>query len=216
MGFLNTKLNKKCQSLVYQDIENVIIQSIKYMSLVKTNVNFIENEITDIWISTTLMNDSYRKQNNVLLYRFDRETQENYLPAKTGHVDVKVTISPISFENVSAYYIIECKRIDGKLKLNKEYYINGIKRFVSKSNNYYTFYNNKAMMVMYIKNDNIDIQKCIKSINCLQSSDRDVCVVNDFQIVDNEQIISKYSLNNKIIEMKHFIFKVENLIIKED
>ena len=216
MGFLNTKLNKKCQSLVYQDIENVIIQSIKYMSLVKTNVNFIENEITDIWISTTLMNDSYRKQNNVLLYRFDRETQENYLPAKTGHVDVKVTISPISFENVSAYYIIECKRIDGKLKLNKEYYINGIKRFVSKSNNYYTFYNNKAMMVMYIKNDNIDIQKCIKSINCLQSSDRDVCVVNDLQIVDNEQIISKYWLNNKIIEMKHFIFKVENLIIKED
>jgi len=216
MGFLNTELNNMCQNLIYQDLENVIIQSIKYMSSVNANVNFIENELTDIWISQTLMNDTYRRLNNVTPYRFERESQENYLPARIGKTDIKVTMSYISFNEVSSYYIIECKRIDGKQVLNKKYYNNGIKRFVSKSDSYYTAYNNKAMMVMYIKNEDIDIQKCIDSINILQSSDNDISVVNDLCIIDDCQISSNYILNNNSIEMKHFIFKVCNLITKED
>ena len=216
MGFFNTKLNNMCQTLIYQDLENVIIQSIKYMNSVNANANFIENELTDIWISHTLMNDTYRKLNNVTPYRFERESQENYLPARTGKTDIKVTISNISFNEVSSYYIIECKRIDGKQGLNKKYYTNGIKRFVSKSNSYYTAYNNKAMMVMYIKNEDIDIQKCINSINTLQSSDNDISLVNALRIIDDCQISSKYMLNNNLIEIKHFIFKVSNLTKNED
>lgn len=215
MGFHNKKLNSMCQTLVYQDLEKIIIQSIKYMRTINANANFIENEITDIWVSQTLMNDVYRSQNNVTPYRFERESQENYLPAKTGKTDIKV-ISYASFDEVSSYYIIECKRIDGKQNLNKKYYTNGIKRFVSKSNNYYNVYNNKAMMVMYIKNENIDIQKCVKSINILQSSDNDISVVSALQLIDDSQLSSNYVLNNDIIEIKHFIFNVNNLIKKED
>lgn len=216
MGFLNSKLNQKCQILIYQDLENIIIQSIKYMSSVNLNVNFIENEITDIWISQTLMNNTYRKQNNIMFYRFERETQENFFPARIGKTDIKVIISNISFDDISSYYVIECKRIDGNQSLNKKYFTNGIKRFVSKSNNYYTSYNNKAMMVMYIKNEDIDIQECVNSINNLQLSDNDISIVTALQVVDDFQISSEYVLNNNLIEMKHFIFKVNNLIKKED
>jgi hypothetical protein len=89
-----------------------------------------ENLIRDKLLKEYLKNNEIRNRTQLTGYLFDREVPEDNT---TGRTDIKVQ-TPNTFLNTSAYYIIECKRLDnqnlrGTTGLNAEYVKNGILRF---------------------------------------------------------------------------------------
>lgn len=90
-------------------------------------------------------------------YRFDKEVDEG-----EGRVDIKI-IGINDFENHDAYYVIECKRLDGTSSLNKAYNTHGIERLTtsyksSKCKPYYSsYYGVNGMIGFIIRAINIDV-----------------------------------------------------------
>jgi len=115
-----------------------------------------ENAIRDILLNylrdTTIRNEACI----ITGYRFDKEVDEG-----EGRVDIKI-VSINDFENHDAYYIIECKRIDGYSTLNKAYINDGLNRFISSykssnSNPYYSsYYGVNGMIGFVVKTIDID------------------------------------------------------------
>jgi len=91
-----------------------------------------ENTIRDVLLINYLRDNSIRKKINLTNYLFDREVPED---RSVGRTDIKIQTQN-TFEDTSAYYIIECKRLDGTnttgtTGLNAKYIENGIYRFAS-------------------------------------------------------------------------------------
>ena len=76
-----------------------------------------ENEIRDILYKYISKRKIRNEICNIYGFNFDKEVDE-----KTGRIDLKIK-DINDFEDFDSYYIIECKRLDGKSTLNK-YYIN--------------------------------------------------------------------------------------------
>lgn len=115
-----------------------------------------EEKIRDVFFEK-LDDDKYRSEHKVLLnYHFEREPQE-----KTGFLDIKVkTLKP--YRSTKAFYVIECKRLNGKKSLNAEYVKNGICRFVT--NYYSSFFDCNAMFGFVV--ESVDLQSdVIDNIN---------------------------------------------------
>ena len=89
---------------------------------------------------------------NFLGLRFVLQKPEHY-DAETdtyiGRTDITVGSSDW-LANRDAYYIIECKRIDGKAHLNREYVSEGISRFVLPPSPKYPAYYGRNIMLGYI------------------------------------------------------------------
>ena len=82
-----------------------------------------ENSIRDILVEKYLNNNVKREQLGIENVIFNREVSEN-----SGFVDIKVQTA-IALNKPEAYYIFECKRLDGSNDLNKKYVQEGILRF---------------------------------------------------------------------------------------
>jgi len=80
-----------------------------------------ENSIRDMLLKS--LKDTKIRNEDCLItgYRFDKEVDES-----EGRVDIKI-IDINDFEKYEAYYIIECKRLDGTKRLNNAYVNDGIK-----------------------------------------------------------------------------------------
>ena len=72
-----------------------------------------ENRIRNIMLEEYLDNDIVRKNHDMLDYSFTPETQENYDGKGNyiGRADIRIKLKT-DFDKHSAYYIIECKRIE--------------------------------------------------------------------------------------------------------
>jgi hypothetical protein len=95
---------------------------------------------------------------NSLGLRFVLQKPEHY-DAETdthkGRTDITV-VSSDWLKNHDAYYIIECKRIDGKLRLNREYVSEGISRFVmSPLPKYHSYYGRNIILGYVVQAINI-------------------------------------------------------------
>lgn len=131
-----------------------------------------ENAIRDVLLINYLKDNSTRNRIELTDYLFDREVLED---RSSGRTDIKIqTLN--TFRDTSAYYIIECKRLDktnpnGKTGLNAEYVKNGICRFVT---GYYSSHFNVNGMVGFIV-EGLDIDGNIMHINLLLDKD----LIND-------------------------------------
>jgi hypothetical protein len=142
------------------EFKNLLLNIYSCYILIKTNNKKIpnnENKIRDILLQ--YLKDTKVRQRDCLIegYRFDKEVHE-----KEGRVDIKI-ISINDFENHDAYYIIECKRLDGTKTLNDAYNNDGIKRFTtsyksttSKEPYYSTYYGINGMIGFVVKKIDID------------------------------------------------------------
>ncbi|WP_051435889.1 hypothetical protein [Tenacibaculum sp. 47A_GOM-205m] len=74
-----------------------------------------------------------------------------------GRTDIMLYLSDEYLKSENAYYVIECKRIDGGKTLNDAYIQNGMNRFIGEK---YPVYNNKAGMLGFV----------VKSININDNS----------------------------------------------
>lgn len=138
-----------------------------YKMMIKDNVSVPlndENGIRDVLYLEYLNNNAIRNSVQLSNYIFDREGHED---CSGGRVDIKIQTQN-TFKDTSAFYIIECKRLDNKnltgtSGLNAEYVKNGIMRFIERK--YSAYYGLNGMIGFVV--EQIDINNNIKSINRL-------------------------------------------------
>ncbi len=173
----------------FQDLITKIYLCYELMLLDKIELPYNnENEIRDI-----LLNEYLQKRNvrnnicNIYGFRFDKEVDVN-----DGRVDIKI-ITLNDFENDDAFYVIECKRLDGKSALNKAYVEHGIKRFTtnytSENHEYYypSNYGINGMIGFIVKNININ--------------DNMIKIGNFFNIVENNKLYDSNHENCKLFHL---------------
>ena len=160
-----------------------------------------EEKIRNCLLNNYLKNNDVRKNNDFsdMFVLFEPEVPENYQESSyiyVGRVDIKV-IGYESFTKKDAYNIIECKRIDGTLNLNKKYVNEGIKRFVSDKK--YSVYNLQNIMLGFVVED-IDINENSQIIDSIQKEDTQIIIEN----------FKKSSRTNKNEYLYKGIYNVDN------
>ena len=151
------------------------------------------------------------------IMRFILQSPESFMPDEDGYrgrTDIKVVLQNW-FVNTDDYYIIECKRIDGKTTLNKEYVNNGIARFVISPPKYPSF-NKRNIMFGYVVED-INIPNNIIKIEQLQKVILDVAASDGFMLMDkfdSEYYVysCKYILGSERLELRHLFYNFSDCI----
>jgi len=209
MGFKNQKLNEIFQKDDAERIANFIIEACQtlknnYGNSVKVLPND-ENKIRNILVEEYLDEYKIRKRNQMTEYRFAPETQENYdgNGSYLGRADIKIILKT-DFEKNDAYYLVECKRLDGSVSMNKKYLTEGVNRFVTQK---YSAHYGKNFMLGFVVGD-IDIQNNAKNIEGIQNTLPDIKMHGQFCIEGlngNEEAWYKcsYQLGNGELELSH-------------
>ncbi len=146
-------------------------------------------------------------------YRFELEVPENYdgNGCYIGRVDIRILLKG-DFEKEDAYYIIECKRIDGTSDLNKKYVKEGIARFITQK--YSSYYGRNIMLGFVIRK--IDVSANVKLIEEIQNSDLNQYMHGTFQFVKNGTITESYKCIYQIqsdeLELCHIFSDYSNII----
>jgi len=190
----------------FEDILRGIIVCYNYINSSGVSLPNNENAIRNVMLNKYLKIESFkRKYFNLANYHFDFETVEN-----AGRADIRILpINP--YINDTAYYIIECKRLDtsnlnGFSGLNAEYIKNGVCRFVT---GYYTSYFGINGMIGFVV-DNLDINENATHLNSFISRDltndrgetvnaRSIGSIIPFELLDNFNscYISKHQPTNQ-------------------
>lgn len=130
----NFLYSQKIYEIAFYKILMYIIKAYKLLVEENVQVENNENRIRDILVEDYLNDNVKREQLGIEHVTFNREAAENM---DKGFVDIKVQ-TMISLNEPQAYYIFECKRLDGNKGLNEKYIKDGIMRFVSeKYSSYY-------------------------------------------------------------------------------
>jgi hypothetical protein len=119
-----------------------------------------ENKIRNKLVNNYLNNNDIRNDIELKNYYFQPEA-----PTKndTGRIDIKIISQQTIFSDTDFFYAIECKRLNGKNKLNNEYISNGIKRFTDEK---YPCNENTAGMIGFVVSK-MDIHENVRCINIL-------------------------------------------------
>ena len=148
----------------FEDILSKIIICYKLMIADNVSLTNDENTIRDVLLINYLKDNSIRKKIKLNDYLFDREVPED---RSIGRTDLKIQTKN-TFQDTSAYYIIECKRLNatnltGTTGLNAKYIKDGMYRFASTT--YSTHYKTNGMIGFVV--EPIDISANVTSINNL-------------------------------------------------
>ncbi|MDR3000459.1 MAG: hypothetical protein LBU89_04255 [Fibromonadaceae bacterium] len=201
-------------STIYEhNFECVLSQIIACYNLMKSdncsvqnNENFIRDEIV---IEYLMKNDVRRRIGADYIFYREFLTADN-----AGRVDIYVATQNI-FQDTDAYYTIECKRLDGKNKLNNEYIANGIMRFTNERK--YPFYNDTAGMIGFVV-EKIDIHKNISAINKLLKQDF-TCINTEAPLTHKaiesfeHSYLSKHRVDNATKTIYHLMFDFSDNIV---
>ena len=108
---------------ILKDISDVYRIICEQNMIIDNDENLIRDKIGEFF-----ENQSYKaKTTTVCEYYYDSEVR---LTKTRGRVDMRF-LSPNSYSIQDAFFAIECKRIDGRSFLNKEYVKKGIRRFTT-------------------------------------------------------------------------------------
>jgi hypothetical protein len=159
------KYNSVFYNAEFEDLLAKIIACYSLMIEDKVVLRNDENSIRDVLLINYLKNDEVRNKIGLTgLYLFDREVPEDMT---IGRTDIKVQ-TPNSFITSTAYYTLECKRINalnqsGKTGLNAKYIKNGVCRF--SANTYSSYHQTNGMIGFVVVK--MDIHKNITHLNKL-------------------------------------------------
>lgn len=170
-----------------------------------------ENKIRSIMLEEYLkpQKDSYGMSD----YRFELEVLENYVGngQHIGRVDIRILLKS-DFEKEDAYYIIECKRIDGTSNLNKKYVKEGVARFITEK--YSSYYGRNIMLGFVVKK--IDISANAQLIEESQNADLDQHMHGNFQLVKSDKLTESYKCMYQIqsgeLELRHIFSDYSSII----
>lgn len=146
-------------------------------------------------------------------YRFELEVPENYVGngQHIGRVDIRILLKS-DFEKEDAYYIIECKRIDGTADLNKKYVKEGVARFVMQK--YSSYYGRNIMLGFVVKK--IDMSANVQLIEGIQNADLDQHMHGDFELIEEDGATKSYKCMYHIqsgeLELRHIFSDYSSVI----
>jgi len=154
------------------------------------------------------------------IYRYIGQTQESFckeIGHFTGLADIRV-IGNDYFYDDQAYYIIECKRIDGTSSLNREYVKEGVSRFLYPLENpkYPSYYRQNIMFGFVVKV--IDIPDNTEKIDKLQATLLNEVKTTHFELKQSDN--SQYFLFSCLyqssyigqIELMHLFYNFADVI----
>lgn len=219
-GFGNDLLNKAVKENTYNNIFTYILICCQEMTNDLCDIGIKipnnENKIRNYLLKNYLDDNSFRRKNNMIMFRFMPEVPENYEDDTfdyEGRVDIKIISQNASFEDSDAAYYVECKRLDGYSRLNKEYVENGIKRFVVSPAHYNSYYNRNFMLGFMVKK--IDIDGNTKKIELIQESDKNInnlCGLINHGEGSVHTYDCEYSIDGKTIELKHIFTDISQFM----
>lgn len=138
---------------ILNDIYNVYVLICNNGRQIKNDENKIRDEF-----GFYFENQYYKETTTTAKdYFFESEGRQQ---KTAGRVDIRF-LSPNCYGHQDAYFAIECKRLDGKAHLCKEYVENGIRRFTAEK--YPSLLGCNAMMGFIVRTLNVD-ETC-KTIN---------------------------------------------------
>ena len=170
-----------------------------------------ENKIRSIMLEEYM--NKQKETHGMLGYKFELEVPENYAGCgqHIGRVDIRILLKS-DFEKDDAYYIIECKRIDGSSDLNKKYVKEGVARFVTEK--YSSYYGRNIMLGFVVKK--IDVSVNAKMIEKIQNSDSDEHMHGNFELVDSSNVAKNYKciyqMQSGKIELRHIFSDYSSII----
>ena len=214
-GFKNIELNEFIVDAILMEIIDKIISCCNIMveDCVANGdkIRDDEEEIRDYLLENYLANNLVRRKVGLTRFLFQAEVRERKLGSqKYGNVDIKILIQPNSFEDTRAYFVIECKRIDGLSTLNKKYIDEGVYRFVGPTA-YYTTYENRNIMFGFIVKK-IDIIDNVGKINLIQKSRTELTIIEDLTKKLDNVYTSKYKYCYNDITLYHIFHDFSKII----
>ncbi len=214
-GLKNRKLNESLVDAILMEIIDKILSCCNIMvdDCVANGdkVRNDEEEIRDYLLENYLANNSVRRKVGLTRFLFQAEVRERKLGSqKYGNIDIKILIQPNSFEDTRAYFVIECKRIDGSSILNKKYIDDGVYRFVGPTA-YYTTYENRNIMFGFIVKK-IDVIDNVGKINLIQRSKTELSIIEDFTKKLNNVYTGKYKYCHNDITLYHIFHDFSKII----
>lgn len=185
MGKFSRKISEALRRDDFEQISDYIVEScnllsVDYQHQGKRMPNH-ENTIRNILLEEYLDDDSQRINYGMRDYRFIPETQEHYDGQGNyiGRADIRIMLKT-DFEKRDAYYLVECKRLDGSHNMNKEYVEEGVARFVFRK---YSAYYGKGLMLGFVVRA-MNITKNTQEIECLQNASAEPSMHGKFAALD--------------------------------
>lgn len=170
-----------------------------------------ENKIRSIMLEEYM--NKQKDAHGMSGYKFELEVPENYAGSgqHIGRVDIRILLKS-DFEKDDAYYIIECKRIDGSSDLNKKYVKEGVARFVTEK--YSSYYGRNIMLGFIVKK--IDVSSNAKLIEEIQNADLNQQMHGNFEFIESEGVTESYKCMYQIqsgeVELRHIFSDYSNII----
>lgn len=146
-------------------------------------------------------------------YRFELEVPENYVGSgqHIGRVDIRILLKS-DFEKEDAYYVIECKRIDGTSDLNKKFVKDGVARFVTQK--YSSYYGRNIMLGFVVKK--IDVSANALLIEEIQNSSPSEHMHGNFELVKSDDVTESYKCIYQIqsgeLELRHIFSDYSRIV----
>lgn len=215
-GFGASKLNAilrddsfiKMRDFVVTCCNLMSAKSIETENFLPNHEDKIKNKLVFEYLnSNTIREDTGYKE---IKLAFDAEVSGNYnndTNTTNARFDIKVT-SEDTLSYSEKYYNIECKRIDGKAHLNKEYIKEGVARFVSKDAKYSSGYG-KNMMLGFVVED-INIKENTEKIDKIQATELKECIKNGFTVLEEKTKYFVYTADyyapSREVELQHVFY----------
>lgn len=177
-----------------------------------------ENKIRNHLLENYLDDNYCRRKHNMMMFHFDSEIPEKYNEEALtydGRVDIRIVSQNEWFGNREAIYFVECKRIDGKNRLNNEYVLNGIKRFVVSPPHYSSYYRKNYMLGFVVRK--IEIEDNIKKIDLIQQLDKEIDIICNLLPKSTKKFYTytcKYNMDEKVIELMHIFTDFSSVMSK--
>lgn len=208
MGKFSRKISEALRKDDFEQISDYIVEScnllsVDYQHQGKRMPNH-ENTIRNILLEEYLDDDSKRINYGMQDYRFIPETQEHYDGQGNyiGRADIRIMLKT-DFEKRDAYYLVECKRLDGSRNMNKEYVEEGVARFVSRK---YSAHYGKGLMLGFAVRL-MNISKNTQEIECLQNTSAEPSMHGKFAALDisasREIYRCVYHIQGGELELRH-------------
>ena len=155
-------------------------------------------------------------------FRYEPQASENY-DSETGkyigRTDIKVISRFDYFNDIKAYCLVECKRIDGDSLLNKKYITEGVSRFLTPAPTpKYSSYYGRSIMFGYVVQA-IDIPANVSEISALQSCIIKEITVGNFVLTQEDSQYYVYtcaydSMHTGRIKLSHLFFDFADVVCK--
>ena len=220
-GFSNSLINGEFKEGLFENIVNRLLYCSEKMVVTCKEQNHKlendENKIRNHLLENYLNNNLLFPNSSTSHFRFVPESSENYdilSDSYAGRADIKV-VTANWFNNEKDYYLIECKRIDGKRTLNKEYVNNGICRFVVEPVKYKSHNSCNIMFGFVVKQ--IDIFNNAQKINEIQKQILLTKISRELSLVASIKDLyytysNSYNLNIGNLEMRHIFYNFSEII----